>query len=125
MSSKLGSECLIISVPAKVDVEYGHFITVDGYVFTDSSPANKRPIGLSVHDALTGEGVAIAVVGIAIGIAGDTINQGDYVMPEAATGKVIPYAATAGNDYPLGIALDSGSENDEVRILLSHEQSIG
>lgn len=77
--------------------------------------ANNRPLGFAQDNAAEDEGLAVRLlgnaVGTAVGIAAETVAQGDALY-EAANGKV---GKTEGG-YFIGYALTAASADGEVEI---------
>ena len=77
--------------------------------------AKARPLGIAQDTVNADEGVAIKLLGSAtgtvVGIASETIAQGDALY-EAANGKV----GKTSNGYFIGYALDSAVADGEVEI---------
>jgi hypothetical protein len=83
--------------------------------------ANVRALGVTAQaTANIGDPVAIVELGEVTAVADAAIARGDYVMVNAATGKLAPVGAVAGTNYhAVGIALEAAAaQNDEFLLLV-------
>jgi hypothetical protein len=76
-------------------------------------------IGIYVGDrvAVSGEEVAVCVLGECTALAGDSVTRGQRLTGETTTGRVVPVDASAG-EVVIGIALASGGDGDTIPVLV-------
>ena len=72
--------------------------------------------GILQNSPDSGQGAVVAVMGVAIGLAGASVTKGQYVTSEATTARLIP--ATTG-DRIVGMALTTGGDGEKISVLLS------
>lgn len=94
------------------------FDAADGIV-VQSADETDLHIGVYVGDkaAAAGDIVAICLLGLATGLAGDTVTRGQRLTGETTTGRLVPVDASAG-EVVVGIALASATDGDEFPVLV-------
>lgn len=90
--------------------------------------ANVRALGVTAAavDA-AGKPVSVVEFGEVKAVADAAIARGDYVMVNAATGKLAPIGATAGTNYHVvGIALEAAAaQNDTFALFVCPSRAQG
>lgn len=90
--------------------------------------ANVRALGITgfAVDAAAKQ-QAVIIAGVAKAVADAAVSVGDYVMINAATGKLAPVGATAGTNYHVvGIALSAAAaQDDEFDVLVAPSRAQG
>jgi len=90
--------------------------------------ANVRALGVSAAAAaLADDPVSVVEFGEAKGVADGVIARGDYVMANAATGRLAPIGAVAATNYHVvGIALEAAAAaGDEFALLVNPSRAQG
>jgi hypothetical protein len=83
-----------------------------------ATAATDVVIGIAQHDASSGEGVRVMMLGISRAKAGGTITRGALVGSDAS-GQVVALAPAAGtNNYAVGYALASAASGDIIPVLV-------
>jgi hypothetical protein len=114
------SECLIIPgfTAGSNYASYQYYIvrlgTTAGTVYL-ASATTQHPIGVLVNDPASGGVAAVATLGISKCYSESTVNIGDYVA-SSSTGRA--KTTTDGADGTLGIAMDTGSAGELIRVLV-------
>lgn len=79
-----------------------------------------KPQGVATTSALNGEPITVVFAGECTALAGDTIAQGDMLVAEYNTARVIPFADSAYTDgtvgWLIGRALEGGVDGQALRI---------
>lgn len=65
---------------------------------TQATMAQTKVIGISAASAASGAACTYAVGGLVRAVAGDTIVEGDALVAQATTGKVIPFVTATYTD---------------------------
>jgi len=94
------------------------FSTADGIVVQSAAETDLH-IGVYVGDSAgaSGQSVPICVLGLATGLAGDTITRGQRLTCETTTGRLVPVDASAG-EVVVAIALASAVDGDLFPVLV-------
>lgn len=94
------------------------FSTADGIVVQSAAETDLH-IGVYVGDAAAASGdiVPICLLGLATGLAGDTVTRGQRLTGETTTGRLVPVDASAG-EAVVAIALASAVDGDEFAVLV-------
>ncbi len=90
--------------------------------------ANQRALGISAAAAAAvDDPLSVLELGEGKGVADAAIARGDYVMINAATGKLAPIGAVAGTNYHVvGIALEAAAaQNDEFLLFVIPSRAQG
>lgn len=90
--------------------------------------ANVNALGIALQAAVNaGDLIPVQEHGETKAIADAAIARGDYVMVNAATGKLAPIAAVAGTNYHVvGKALEAAAaQNSEFTILVNQSRAQG
>jgi hypothetical protein len=83
--------------------------------------ANVRALGVTAQgNANIGDPISVVEAGEVTAVADAAIARGNWVMVNAATGKLAPVGAVAGTNYEtVGIALEAAAaQNDEFLLLV-------
>lgn len=97
-----------------------HLVKVgnDGKVYLCGN--NEVAVGVVENKPLQNEACAVNILGTTKAIAGGNITAGSKVISNSA-GKVVALPITAGVYNVFGIALDNGTEDAEIEVLIRPE----
>lgn len=109
MTNKLYKPLLIETVKATVNIEQHRFIGFDGKYCANG----KKALGVSDVSTEQNQAAPVAVLGILIVTAGDTITQGDAITSNEE-GKAVKVISTEAVN---GFACENATAGEEVRIL--------
>ena len=80
---------------------------------TQATMAQTKPVGISAVSVASGAAVTYAKAGLINGTAGAAVVEGDALISQAGTGKLIPFVTSAYTDqttvWIVGIAMEDAS----------------